>query len=313
MRLLPEGIAEAGRNFRWGIDLLLQLIDEVVCGPQAVGTGGPGMEEAMERMNRAVERRDRKAEDAAIVDYMRAQVREWWQAYPERQLLIDLYQRAARRREKGGSRDSRRRPTHEEGLRVARAMLADTTDAAQFDFAWESEAVSIVLADQWASRDGKRRSAELRVYIDYSRSSRAYFDAVRRTEKKLHSRGESIPGPLGRWRAEVDGGRLRRPARKPVPPHCPVRPAHLVRDVDIQIPIEVLRRVGVRPRSRDVSGCRIVSEALKQVAVAGRNEVDLSEDTVTRIWKERGWGRPFEPMLRKHMKAIAERNIPTEA
>ncbi len=288
MRLLPQGIPEASRNFRWGIELRLQLIDEVVCDPQAVDIGGPRMEEAEERIHRAVERGDTETEEAAFADYMRAQVRESWQTFRERQLLIDLYRRAARRREGRGSPNSRRRPFPREGLRVARAMLANIAATARFDFAWESEAVSTALADQWASRDGKRRPAELRVYIDYAGASRAYFDALQCIEKKLHSRGESIPRPLDRWRAKVDGERLRSPDRKPIPPHCPVRPAHLVRDVDIQFTIEVLRRVGVRPNGTYVSGCRIVAEALKQVAGAGCNEVALSEDTVKLIWKERG-------------------------
>ena len=310
MRLWPEGIHEAGSNLRWGIELRLQLIDEVVCGPQAIGTGGPDKEEAMERIRQAVERGDTQAENAAFEDYMRAEVRKWWPDFPERELLATLYHRAARRREGRGSNDSRRPPSPREGVRVARALLANIADAARFDFAWESEAVSIVLADQWASRDGKRRPAELRVYIDYSGASPAYHNALRCIEKKLHSRGESIPHPLGRWRAEVDGGRRRRPARKSVPPYCPVKPALLVRDVEIQFAIEILRRGGVRPMGTFVSGCRIVSEALKQVAVAGCNKVDLSEDTVMRIWKARVWEKPFEPVVEKHSKAIAERKGP---
>ena len=156
MRLWPECIDESVLNLRWGIELRLQLIEEVAYAPQASGTGGgPSKEEAEKRLRRAVRWRDTEAEDAAFADWMRVEVREWWQDFPERQLLARLYQRAARGREEGRSLDSR--ATYNEGLRVARALLAHIAAAALFDFARESEAVSIVLADQWASLDGKRR------------------------------------------------------------------------------------------------------------------------------------------------------------
>ena len=271
MRLLPEGFHEVGPNLRWGIEWRLRLIEEVAYTPQSSGIGGPGMEEGMEGIHRAEERRDRKAEDEAIVDYLRAEVREWWQDFPERQLVTGLYRRAALERARRGSTDSRRRPDIQEGLRVARALLADIAVAARFDFEWESEAVPIALADHWLSLKGKRGPAALQ---------------------------ESIPRPLARWRAEVVDGLRRRPDRKPVAPHRPVRAAQLVRDVQIQFTIEVLHRVGVKPRGSCVSGCGIVSEAL-----------ELSEETVTRIWKERIWERPFGP-VGKHSKAIAERTVP---
>ena len=77
---------------------------------------------------------------------MRADLMEWWRIFPEQQLLKDLYGRAARRSERRGSRDSRRRPDPEEGLRVAKAMLADIPDVGRLDREWESAAVSAVLA-----------------------------------------------------------------------------------------------------------------------------------------------------------------------
>ena len=99
MRLWPEEFAEVEPNLRWAIEWNLRLIEEVACAPQASVTGGPGVEEAKARFLRTRERRDKKAEDAATKDCMRAQLRESWQTFPERDLLIDLYQRAARRRE----------------------------------------------------------------------------------------------------------------------------------------------------------------------------------------------------------------------
>ena len=74
MRMRPEGITEAVRNIRWGIAVRLRIVEEVGCGLQTSGTGARGMKEAEERMLRAVERGDRKAEDAAFVDYTRAAV-----------------------------------------------------------------------------------------------------------------------------------------------------------------------------------------------------------------------------------------------
>ena len=142
-------------------------------------------------------------------------------------------------------------------------------------------------------------------YIEQSVSNRVYFDALVRIGEKLHDRGESIPRPLARWRAKAAGGLRRRPAMKPVSSHRPVDPAFLVRDIHIQFAIEVLRRLGVRPRGSDVSGCRMVSEAL-----------GLSEDTVRRIWKECPWRTSFVPAMQKYSKAIAERTglfIPPEA
>ena len=152
MRLLPEGIDETGPNLQWAIECQLRLIEEVACAPQAAVVGGPGREEATEPIRRALKQRDKEATGAALVDWVRAEVREWWQAFPERRLLSDLYQRAALRGEGRKSHDGPSGlPTHQEGLRVARALLANSADADQFDFAWESETVSTVLADQWLS------------------------------------------------------------------------------------------------------------------------------------------------------------------
>ena len=253
----------------------------------------------MERARRAAQRGDREAEDAAFLDGMRAEVREGWKDFPERQLLADLFRRAALRR-KGRPRDkiarhNSRRPTYDEGLRVAKALLADIAATARFDFAWESEAVSIVLADQWASLD--RQAPPGRV-VGLHRLRQLQPGLLRHAptrirEKKLRSRGESIPGSLARRRAEVARS-LQRPAGKPVPPHRPAKPARRAREVDIRFAIEVLRSVGVPPMGTPVSGCGFVAAAL-----------NIPEDTVTRIWK-----RSFEIVLRQQMKATAERNGP---
>ena len=190
-------------------------------------------------------------------------------------------------------------------------MLAKIANAARLDFEWESKVVSITLADQWVFLDGKRRPAELQDYIDRSRSSRTHFDALWHIVEKFHNRGEPIPARSPGGGRRLPAGACRRPARKPAPPHRPITSAQPVRDVEMQFVIEVLRRVGIPPMGTPVSGCRIVSEALKQIAVAtGRTELALSEETVARVWKARVWEKPFEPVLRKHSKAIAERTGP---
>ncbi len=203
-------------------------MEEVACGLQASRTGARGMKEAMECIHRALERRDRKAEDAAVVDRMRAELRELWWDYPERHLLTDLYQRTAQRRERRGSPDSRRPPSHPEGVRVARGLLVDIPATGRLDAEPESAAVSKVLADQWLPPNGVPSRGVLRGYIKRSVSNRASFDALGHIEEKLHDRGGSIRRPLARWWEEVAGGLLRRPAMNPASPIAPVNTAQLL-------------------------------------------------------------------------------------
>ena len=299
MRMRPEGIAEAHANIRWGVGRRLQLFEEVVCGPQAAGTGAPGMKEAWERIHRAVERRDRKAEDVAVVDYTRAALWDLWRGYTERRLLTELYRRADRRQDGSGSPDSRRPPTHQEGLRVARGLLAEIPAAGRLDAERESAALSEVLADQLLLSNGVPSRPVLREYIRRSKVNRAYFDALGHIEATLHDRGKAIPRLLAGWREEVASGRLRRPALRPIPSHRPANPAQLARDMQIQFVIEVLDRIGIKPNGSDVSGCRIVSEVLR-----------VPEDRVTRIWKACIWRRSFMPVMRKYSEGITERNGP---
>ena len=290
VKLLPIVLADVVPIIRCAIETRMQLIEEIACDPQASGSGAPGKEEAMEGILRSLGR-DWKAEEKVIVDCMRAEVREWWQHFPERPLLTDLFRRAARRRAECGSPDSRRRPSHDEGLRIATPLLADIPDKGQFDSEWEAAAVPEVLSALLLPPLGVRSAGALREYIERSRSSRPYFDALQRIGEKLASRGQAIPLPLARWRAQADGGRRRRPARRSSPSHRPANPAYLVRCVQIQFTIGFLQRVGVKPRGRDVSGCQMASEAL-----------GLSEDHVRRIWD-----MPFKPEFRKYSEAIATR------
>ena len=297
MRLLPEGIDEMSANFRWGVEWRLRMIEDVVCAPQGSRPGGPGMEESMERARRAAQRGDREVEDAAFLDGMRAEVREGWKDFPERQLLGDLFRRAALRR-KGRPRDkiarhNSRRPTYDEGLRVAKALLADIAATARFDFAWESEAVSIVLADHGplsiASAAGPR-----------CRSTSTTPTPARSTSTRSHASRRSFVAGASPSPAPSPGGGRRLPAGAcSVPPGSPSHPIappnrRGAREVDIRFAIEVLRSVGVPPMGTPVSGCGFVAAAL-----------NIPEDTVTRIWKT-----SFELMMRQQMKATAERTGP---
>ena len=133
MRLLPEKVSELDPNIRWEVETHLRIIEEVVLGSQVSVIDAPSREDAGERLSRAVSRRDGEAEDEAIVDYMRAEIRDWLQDFPDRRLLTDLYQRSARRTVATDSRDSRRRPSYEEGLRVAGGLLADIPDTGPLD------------------------------------------------------------------------------------------------------------------------------------------------------------------------------------
>ena len=274
MRLLPEGVAELDPNIRWVVETHLRVFEEVVCGPLDREPGAPSTEEAVERMRRAVRRRDKKAEDEAIVDCTRAEMREWWRDFPERQLLTDLYRRDAQRRAKRGSPDSRRRPSHQEGLRVARGLLADIPDTGPLDAEHEAAAVSRVLAGQGLVSNTVPSRAVLRDHIRRSLSSGAHFDALNHICEDLDNRGKAVTGPLAKWRQEVADGRRRRPAMKPIPPHRPANPAQLKRDIHIQFTIEVLKSVGIAPNGYHVSGCRIVAEALGLPEYNGRTHLE---------------------------------------
>ena len=290
MQLLPRVVADVDPIILWHLETRLRLIEEIASGRRVPETGAPGGEEAKRALIRSMGR-DWKAEEKDILASHIAEVREWWQDFPERRRLIDLYRRAARRREGSGSPDSRHLPSHQEGLRVARALLADIAPTDRLDSERENAAVSKILADLMSPPLGASSSGALRQCISRSRTSWVHFDALARLFEEKNSRGESIPRPLLKWRQEFAGGRRRRPAKRSAPRYRPVNPADFVRNIQIQFTIAVLQRVGVKPRGRLVSGCRIVSEKL-----------GCSEDNVKRIWN-----KPFTPEFQKHAGAIATR------
>ena len=84
MRAILQNVDELDSNLHWGVEMRLRLIEEVVCGPQVSWSDAPDKEEAIKRILRAWERGDRKAEEEAFEDRMRAELREWVRLFPER-------------------------------------------------------------------------------------------------------------------------------------------------------------------------------------------------------------------------------------
>lgn len=147
LQLLPRVVADVDPTILWHLKVRLRLIEEIASGRWISVTDAPGREEAMRALIRSLGR-DWKAEEKDILATHIAEAREWLQALSESQLLIDLCGRAAQRREGSGSPDdSRRLPFHEEGLRVARALVADIMPTDRLDSEQESVAVSNMLAD----------------------------------------------------------------------------------------------------------------------------------------------------------------------
>ena len=302
MRSLPRGVAELDSNNRWVNETYLQLIEEYACDPDAFGAGGPGREEAIKRIRRAAGRRDGKAEEKAIVDRLRVEVPEYWQDFSELQLLGEHFRRAALRKKGGGSPGSIDPPTREEGLRIARAMLGHVPGKGWLNFEEETEILSTVLAEDWLRAPIRQL---LRDYIKVSQSNPVYFDALGLIREDLNSRGATIPLRLSKWQGKVDGGLLRRPSEKALSANRPVHMNNYQRDLNIQLTIEILRRIGISPEGSSVSGCEIVSDAL---ATSEDEALHLSWDRVRRIWQERTLKRSFVPVMEKYSGAIAERN-----
>ena len=165
VRSIPETAAELRSNIRWVVGNRLEVIEEVALGLQTPGSDIPDKDEARQRIQQAANRRDRKAEDEAFMDYTRAEVWEWWQGFSERSLLTDLYRRAAMREGGCGDPDKQRLPTHSDGLRIARALLMEVPGTFILDPEQESATVAQVLAGQLQPPIGRPSRAPLRDYI----------------------------------------------------------------------------------------------------------------------------------------------------
>ncbi len=299
MKLLPEGINEQNPNLRWMIATHLCILEDVVRGPKAADASEPSLQEAERNIGRALARWDRKAEAAAIAVFLRVHIREWLRDFGEEPLLSRLYERAARRKEKPGTPDSRRPPTRDEGLRLARGLLGDLRRPDPLDYEGEAAFIARMLAGHGLFTYSFRRRARRREYIKKSRTIPVYFDALLEIIAAWEQWGEAIPRDLAKWRHEVADGRRLRPDPQSIPPRRPANPTQVAYQMQVQFTIEVLERLGVPPRGSPTSGCGIVAEAM---------EMDISEDTVVSIWKKCPWRKSFLPAIRQYSRDIAKRH-----
>lgn len=296
MLLLPEGVTELNANVRWVIALHLELLEVAVLSPETSGTIVPNREQAWYFAQRAAKQRDRRAEKESLVDYVWAVSWEWRQDHPEHKLLAELFRRTARRREKSGTCDSRRKPSAGEGEIVAKALLDDLPELSPFVPAEEAQTVAQVIAFLHLPPFGRITRAKARYCIKQAQSIPVYFDALIQVHDELESRGEDIRWPLVTWRRDVDAGRIVRPASRPLPAKRPADPAKLKVDIQLQFAVAVLQRVGIAPQGKDISGCRIVADV-----------ASYSKDRVVQIWKECTWRTSFDRAMQKYAKAIAQR------
>ena len=291
MKLLPGGFAQLLPIVQWFVAVHLEHIEEAARGTLASGTGGPSEEVALECLLRILEGRHEEADKETLEAYMRARTWEWWQDFRERRLLTDMVRRADWRKKKIGSEYSRRPPLLSEGLRIARLMLAGIPDKISLDSEGEYEAMSELLAALLSPPMGEPSPAKLQRCIELSKSIPVYRDALRRYYEELDNPAKTIFRPALKWQRRAAGRTRLGRAKIKVPAHSPVKPALLLRDLQIQFVIGLLERVGVRPRGKYVSGCRIVGEV-----------IGLSPGRVKSIWEMR-----FTAAMRKHSKAVAER------
>ena len=294
MRLTATGITEMAVELSRDVERRVQVIGELARDPQGAGAGGPSMQDAIERRERAQELGDRKAEDEAELNLVRAEMRVWWPDFPARPLIEDLYRRADLRMAGRGPDDSRRLPDHSKGFMVATHLLAQVQGKGGLDSESEARDVAVALTLDWLSLPEQSQTSALEKYIESSETSRAHFDALNGIEGIIIRWGESPPFSLKMWSVECYVGLGSRPPLADLSANRPVNSAHLERDYQILFTLKILREVGVPPYGNPVSGCRVVAEAL-----------ELSEESVKRIWKARN---SPESMLLRHLEAVGERN-----
>ena len=281
---------------RGNIDRYLDLIEEVVCEPEAYGIDAPDLEEAAERILRSLGT-DWKANEEAILDRMRAELREWRRDRPEVNFLRrctnwktneGLHMARATVDESGLMMIGFRLPNHcwPTSRTWARGIPNGSTQPCRQS--WQlsgcppSECAPAPSCESTSSAPGP------------SACTSTLSCASARSSKSV---ARTSPPMLTQWRTEVASAHRRCPDRKPLPPHRPVELDLAPRDLKIQITIAVLERLGVPPRGSPYSGCSIVTEVLED----SEDNEGLAEETVARIWNH-----PFQREIQKHSKAIAE-------
>ena len=290
-KLLPGGFDQLLPIVQVIVGLHLEYILQAARGALASGSDGPSEDQALESVIRLFEGRHVEADKRALEEYMRARSEEWWQSYPERRLFSDLVVRADLRKRLGGNGDDRRRPTREEGLRIARPLLAGIPDKITLDTVGEYESVARLLAALLLPPMGEPSSEELQRYTELAKSTPVFRDGVRYFYADLDNADATLYRPDIRWRRR--SGIMPRLYRRKlkVKAENPVKPALLIRNLQVHFVVGLLERVGIPPLGTLVSGCRIVGEVL-----------GLRENRVKRIWKMR-----FTVEMSKHSRAVAER------
>ena len=304
VKLLPKVLADVVPIIRWTIEVRLQLIAEVACGLQASGTIAPGKEQAMKRILQSLGT-DWKADQEAIVDYLRAEVWEWWQDFPERQLLTESI--------------SAGRPTAGR-VRLSRQQAPPGSSGRPKDC---HATAGRHLGHRDPVRLRVRSPQPFRKFWQSSCCPPSAYAPPARCEST-----SSAPKPAGptsalssAWRRSWTAGARSSPARstcggrrlpagsgggppgglpRPIAPS--IQPTSCVTS-RFSSPSRLLQRVGVKPNG-NVSGCRIVSEALK----LSEGNVSLSERSV----KASGTGlsRPSSRSIRKPSPHAPGHSIP---
>ena len=144
---------------------------------------------------------------------------------------------------------------------------------------------------------GEPTSEELQRYTRLAQSLSVFEDAVRHFYADLDNATAPLYRPDIRWQRRSGIRHRRYRKRVKVQSHRPVRPAELLRNLQVQFVIGLLDRIGIPPRGKDASGILIVAEAL-----------DIPDGTIRRMWDT-----DFPTEMRKQSRAVAARLGLTEA
>ena len=166
-KLLPGGFAQLFPIVEVIVSLHVEYIEKAARGTLVSGSDAPSEEQALESVIRLCAGRHLEADKRALEEFMAARTWEWWQGYPERRLFSALLVRADLRKKKRwtGNGDDRRRPTREEGLRIARPLLAGIPDEITLDAEGEYESVARLLAALLSPPMGEPSPEELQRYV----------------------------------------------------------------------------------------------------------------------------------------------------
>ena len=240
--LLPQGFGQLLPIVRSFVELHLGQIEEAARGTLESGTGAPSEEEAIECVIRMFEAKHVEADTEALEAYMRARTLERWESFPERQILTSLVQRADRRKNRIDEAYGRRLPSEEEGLRTARPLLACIPDNISLDSEGEFESMAKVLAALLSPPMGEPSPKTLQMYIELSKSHPVYSDALRRYYEELENPVKTLPRREIRWHTRFPGRRrMRYYSKTIIQPHSPIKPAILLRNLQMQFVIGLLK------------------------------------------------------------------------